>query len=235
MNEVSIIGMDLETTSADPDTAVPVQICMVLQTGTSRRILVNGFANPMQQIHPDATKVHGISDAMVASAPDYAIAAWSSKLLVQSLQPTYVTGYNILTFDLPIIDRCCGAQVFEGCLPVDVLNVVMRYFPTLESHKLGEVYRHFMGKELSGAHDASADVIGTLDVLNAILPKIQMSLSDLHADMAVAKPYSVMPIGKHKGKRLKDVPRSWANWMATNATGMRPDLKLTVDHILGRA
>jgi DNA polymerase III epsilon subunit-like protein len=229
MSEVSTIGFDLETTSADSDTTVPVQICMVLQTGTTRRVLVNGFTNPMQPIHPDATAVHGITNDAVASAPDYAIAAWSCRLLVQSLQPTFVTGYNIESFDLPIINRCCGAPVFEGCQVLDVQNIVMRYFPTLEGFKLGQVYERFIGRPLAGAHDASADVIGTLDVLNALLPLVQMSLSDLAEDMKTPRPYSVMPIGKYKGRLLKDVPRSWFSWMKINASNMRPDLKATVD------
>lgn len=223
---------DLETTSADSSTTTPVQICLVSSDETGRRVLMNSLVRPGELISEGASKVHGITNAMVAGMPDYVIMAWQAHLLTKEMGPKYLVSFNGKLFDEPIIDRCLGFKVFEDTEHLDVLDIAYRFFPMLESHKLGAVYEHFVGRSLSGAHDASADVIGTLDVLAVMRKKIGMTMAQLAEDMRTPKPYPVMPIGKHKGKLVDDVGYGWAKWMSSNATNMRADLQATVDYIL---
>jgi len=57
--------LDTETTGLDPRAEV-VQIAVV---GPDRTSLLNSLVRPTIPIPPDATAIHGISDAMVAAAP----------------------------------------------------------------------------------------------------------------------------------------------------------------------
>ncbi len=229
---ISLVGFDLETTSTEVATTTPTQACLVLRQGTADYVLLNTLVNPGQHIDEEASRITGITNAMVANATGYPQVAEYIQRLVEYYRPQYVVGYNIIQFDLPIIDRCCGSEVFKGTVPIDVLNAAMRYFPTCPSFKLGDMYHQFVGKPLEGAHDASADVVGCIELLFAMLPYVQASLSDVATDLQTPRPYSRLPIGKYKGTPLKNIPKSWAKWMAVNATDMRPDLKATVDCVL---
>jgi uncharacterized protein (DUF3820 family) len=90
---------------------------------------------------------------------------------------------------------------------------------------------------LEGAHDAAADVIGTLDLLDAMRKKSAMTLERLVEEQNKAKPYAIIPFGKYAGQLISDVPRSWASWMANKAAEegnpLDCDLQATVDTILG--
>lgn len=229
----TLFAFDLETTGVDRNSCTPVQIALVMDTDGSRRILMNTLVRPGEAISPEASAVHKITDAMVTSAPDYAMVAWHAYLLSEALKPDFLVGFNSKGFDEPILDRCLGHPVFPGIPHLDVLDIAYRFFPELPGHKLGQLYETFMGFPLAGAHDATADVFGTLDVLRAMQVKIGMTLPQLAQDMATPKPYSIMPIGKHKSKLLNDVDPGWARWMSQNATDMRPDLQATVNYLLG--
>lgn len=228
----SAFCFDLETTGTDPKTDRPVQICIVYCCDNVNRVLVNSLVDPCMPIDPEAAAVHGISDYAVVGAPDFAMTAWTASLLAETLSPKYLIGFNSTSFDGPMLDNCLGSPVFPNQLHIDVLNVAMRFFPEAPSHKLGALYEQFMGEPLKSAHNASADVFGTLYLLRVLLTHVGMSLEEVEMDMRTPRPYDVMPIGKNKGKLISEVPVSWAKWMRSNATNMRPDLQATVDHIL---
>ena len=234
-----IAAFDVESTGVDI-TDRPVQVCLTLRAEGVDRILFNELTNPCMNISEGAMAVHGITNEMVAGMPDYAMTAWKLKVVVQSLglKPVLVT-FNGRSLDVPMINRCLGAEVFEGLDHVDVLQFARRHFPLVKGNvskggkTLGELYLHFMGKELVGAHDASVDVKATLDLLDAMRKKAGMTLDALIEDQKTYKPYAIMPLGAHIGKSIDEVPRSWAQFMKDKE--LDGDLKATVDYILGRA
>lgn len=234
---MNLLGFDIETSGTSREFDVPVQICLVEHATESNqnRILLNTLANPGRQIPKKASDVHGITDASVRSAPDYVIAAWLCTLIVTASKPAYLVGFNSKSFDEPILSRCIGMPVFPGIQHLDVLDLAYRYFPTEPSHKLSDLYSSFFNETLVDAHDAAADVIATLRLAIAMQKKIGLPFDKLVNEMETPMPYSVCPIGKHKGKLLSEIPVSWAKWMRDNASDMRPDLQATVDAILGAA
>jgi len=235
------LGFDLETTGVDI-TDRPVQACLILRTDGVDRVLVNELVNPCMPISPLASNVHQITDQMVAGMPDFVMAAWKYSVFVRELcsggeRPVLVT-YNGRSFDVPMINRCMGIEVFEGLPHVDVLQFARRHFPLTKGQvskggkTLSELYLHFLGKPLEGAHDASIDVKATMDLLDAMRVKAGMTLDALVEDQKEFKPYAIMPIGKYAGYALDDVPLSWAQFMADK--DLDGDLKATVEYILGR-
>lgn len=228
MQKGLIFAFDLETTSVKPETTTPVQICLMSEYNGTRRVLMNTLVRPGEPIQPKAQEIHGISEEMTRGAMDYAMAAWTAHLLGQEMEPQFVATYNGKLFDLPILDRCLGAPVFPGVPHIDLLDVAYRFFPDLPSHKLGAVYAEFMKQPLDNAHNASADVNATLDLLRAMRVKIGMTIDQLAAEMETPKCYSVFPFGLHKGKLLRDVDRGWAIWALNSFGKMRPDLELSL-------
>jgi DNA polymerase III epsilon subunit-like protein len=236
------VGFDLETTGTDL-TDKPVQICLILRDGTTDRILVNELVDPRMPIAPGAMEVHGITEAMVSEiTPDYVMAAWKLSLLAQALKaggdPPILVTFNGRSFDVPMINRCLGAEVFEGFAHVDVMQFARRHFPLVKGNlskggkTLSDLYLHFIGKPIEHAHNAVYDVMATLDLLDAMRKKAGMTMQALVEDQKEYKRYAIMPIGKYIGYAIDDVPISWANFM--NDKDLDGDLRATVDYILAR-
>jgi DNA polymerase III epsilon subunit-like protein len=163
--------------------------------------------------------------------------AWLTQLLCDTMAPKYLVGFNSKHYDEPVLNRCLGARVFNGVVHLDVLDIVYRFYPELEQHKLGFLYQHFFGRPLEGAHDASADVLATLDILEAVLVDLEKTKAQMAEEMAVPKPYDIFPISKkYKGWRSSQVPKSMARWLletsAKEDNPLRPDLLATVEMIL---
>ena len=186
-------------------------------------------------IGAEATYVHGIAAEHVENAPDYKAALY---LLFRTIHmfsiggEPLVLGYNSAHFDTPMTDACYGGSCIGHYKQLDILDVVYRHFPHLDSHKLSDAHRDLIRKELVGAHGAIQDCLGVSALVKNILHRLQIPLEQLYLEMQEPKVYHVMPIGKHKRKPPKDVPRGWAKWMRENATDLRPDLKRTIDWIL---
>lgn len=228
--------LDLETTGIDPFKDRPVQVGLTL----NGRILMNSLCNPCMAIPDGARKVHHISDAMVQGHPDYLYAVWTMLKLLPAPDQTILGGFNLTTYDSIMVDACLG-QAYPGqVLPsirgrydqLDVLDVLYRYEPTMQSKKLSDAYRSLTGKELTGAHGAVADCLGTEKLLAVLCEKHCKTPEEFTAELKEPRPYRIMPLGKHVGKPLKEVPTGWAKWMRSNAKDMRPDLQLSIDTIL---
>lgn len=220
---------DLETTGVDPFNDRPVQVGMT----HNGRILMNSLCNPCMAIPDGARKVHGISDAVVQGHPDYLYALWTMLQLLPRPDEAILSGFNLTTYDSIMVDACMLGPVIRGKYDqLDVLDVLYRYEPTMQSKKLGDAYRALTGEELTGAHGAVADCLGTEKLLAVLCEKHCRTPEELTAELKEPQPYQIMPLGKHEGKLLKEVPTGWAKWMRSNAKDMRPDLQLTIDTIL---
>jgi DNA polymerase III epsilon subunit-like protein len=227
-------ALDLETTSTVVAETTPVQLCLLSEDKQGRRTLMNTLVRPHEWISEEVTKIHGITDDMVRNSPDYGMVAWTAYLLHNAFQPEYLVTFNGETFDEPILARCLGAPVFPGARHIDVLSVAYRYLPGLPSYRLGALYQELLGWPLENAHDASADVNATLDLLKAMRVRIGMTMDQLASEMETPKPYAIYPIGKkYAGWLIEDIPQSYGQWALSAFTSIRPDLLVTLKAIAG--
>lgn len=232
---MKLLAFDFETTGIDVKTDRPVQISAIIQDAGSRRIMLNQRCNPMMSIAEGASNVHGIRNEQVQHAPDFVMACWTFVTLVDLVRPDCLVTYNGARFDLPMLNNIMGQACLSAFPHLDVMQVAYRYFPTEESHKLGHLYSRFVGEAPLNAHDAVHDVGYTLDLLRVLSARIGMTIPALIGDMATPRPYSLMPIGKHKGKLLSDVPKGWANWLFNESNGdLMPDMLCSLSEILDR-
>lgn len=232
---ITLLVLDTETTGVKPEKDRPCQICMIEDGENGNRVLLNMLVNPCMPISEGATKVNGITDEQVQSAPDYVVAAVLANHLYSLVKPDLIVGYNSKSFDEPMLSACYGKPVFDDTPHLDVLDALYRFFPELPGHKLGQAYLSLIGKELEGAHNAFVDALATLELMRHMCKRIGIGPTKLAAEMSVPKPYSILPISpKHKGKLLDDVPVGWARWMKNNPGNMRPDLAASIDYILNR-
>lgn len=211
---------DTETTERDAAKARIVEIAVVGDGFSfSRR------CNPGVPIPPDATAVHGVTDADVASCPPFSAIASE---VAAALDCDLLCGFNSIRFDVVLL-----SAEFERA------GVVWMPPPQLDASNLDKIARprtlssavhHWLNRKHEGAHGAEADALATAEVLESMrmwhADWKDLSLEEL-ADLSrfgikAADPAGklkwdgdalVFAFGQHINKPVRSEP-GYVNWMA---------------------
>lgn len=208
---------DLETTGIDPvnDRIVEIAVIKVLNNGEKEEFIKR--INPEMPIPPSSTAIHGITDDDVKDAPTFKGIAHT---LFQFLENCDIGGYNSNKFDLPVLTE----EFYRAGIDIDFkkrkLIDVQQIFFKKEARTLSAAYSFYCNKNLENAHSAAADVIATIEVLDAQLEKyddLNANVDALHefsggddivdyAKRLIRKDGEVyFNFGKHKGKTVTSV------------------------------
>ena len=166
---MNITCLDIETTGLDKATDRIVQLSLqnfdskTFELGESR----NWYILPSRGwcMNPDAMKVHGIT-------PEFLCENGKS---LKEIYPEWceltkdhvILSYNGPKFDIPMIQRDFEREGldtgFEKCKFIDALDIE-RKLNKQDNNKLSETYERYFGHQFEGAHDASADILATIEV-----------------------------------------------------------------------
>ena len=192
---------------------------------------------PTIPIPPEATAVHGISDADVATSPTFAFAAKQTLSPLPYIRAARViVGFN-LAFDIGMLQ----AELERAGLPLlDLSEVVlldaMRLWQSKEPRTLSAAVEKFLGRKHDTAHSAEGDVAATGEVWQAMLEafgltdKTQAELAELCDPMPQRASWAgptddlvwkdgvvVLNFGKHKGTPLHELDAGMLRWLVENA------------------
>lgn len=224
-----IIFFDLETTGINvaEDRIVEISYIKVYPNGKEESETIR--VNPGKPIPPEATALHGITDADVAEAPTFKEIA---KHISRVFEGCDLAGYNSDRFDVPLL----AEEMIRADAKFDVSRRktidVQTIFHKMEQRTLSAAYKFYCGKTLENAHSAGADTRATYEVLQAQLDRYP----DLPNDVAALSEFSsfnhnvdfagkmiydengceVFNFGKYKGQKVTDVFRkdpSYYDWM----------------------
>lgn len=159
---------DLETTGIRIGKDRIVQIGIVRLQPDGTRENYQTLVNPEMPIPPEATAVHGITDAMVADAPTLEVVA---RDVLDELAGCDLSGFNVMRFDIQFLTEELHRVGYEWNTASLRVVDVQRIFHKMEPRDLSAALRFYCGKEHAGAHDALADVEATADVLLAQLER----------------------------------------------------------------
>jgi DNA polymerase-3 subunit epsilon len=219
-----IVSFDLETTGIDTENDYIVQFNFT-------KIYPNGDINkytrlvkPPISIPGGASEVHGITDEKVKYAKPFSY--YAPKILA-GIKGCYLAGYNTRRFDVPLLARELERNRFKDhdLYEMDHIDVMVLY-GLYRPKTLVAAVMDLCGYDLEGAHDAEADVLGTIDVLDALakhwevdnpMEMAERSKPEGTADFAGKlfkdeSGFLVYNIGKDKGKRIVDEP-GFGRWM----------------------
>lgn len=237
-----LVILDLETTgvSIASDRIVEISAVKVVPGGEEEWLTMR--LNPGIPISPEATRVHGITDADVANEPHFKDVA---KRIASFLEGCDLAGFNSMKFDIPIL---CEEFLRVN---VDFNPARHRYvdvqviFHKKEQRTLSAAYKFYCDRELENAHSARADAAATYEILKAQLdryPDLENDIEKLssfsafnnNADLAGRIVFNeqgteVFNFGKHKGKPVVQVFReepSYYSWM------MNGDFPLNTKQVL---
>ena len=205
----SLAVVDLETTGTTPasDRIIEVSIIRLSLDGSeetlSRRV------NPQIPIPPEATAIHGITDAGVASEPPFSELA---PQIDKFLKGCDLAGYNIIRFDVPMLEAKFARAGVDFSRKGRALVDAMTIFHMKEPRDLAAAARLYLDRAMPETHSSETDARTTLDVLTAQVaryPDIPDDIDKLHELCNPVDPAWIDPDGKF----------AWVNGMATITFG----------------
>ena len=213
---------DVESTGLHPPPAPAsgvVEVAYLELDMNTLEILDEGYSRvqPGCPIHPEASKVHGITDADVIHAPKLGEVYKFEDAVIHS-------GHNS-SFDLKFLAGQYDNLIGSLC----TLALARQYIHDSPNHKLGTLVDH-LGLQKGQAHNALADCHMTRHLLIHIIEK---SGRDLKAHIAAARKPKVvmqMPFGKYKGQKIATLPRWYIDYFADKE--IDPDLRYSFDQAL---
>ena len=213
---------DVESTGLHPPPAPAsgvVEVAYLELDMNTLEILDEGYSRvqPGCEIHPEASKVHGITDADVIHAPKLGE--------VYKFEDAVIHSGHSAAFDLKFLAGQYDNLIGSLC----TLALARQYIHDSPNHKLGTLVDH-LGLPKGQAHNALADCHMTRHLLIHIIEK---SGRDLKAHIAAARKPKVvmqMPFGKYKGQKIATLPRWYINYFADKE--IDPDLRYSFDQAL---
>ena len=228
--ERPLVFFDLETTGLHLKNDRIVELALIKVTPQGDVLEKVRRFNPGMPIPPEATAVHGITDADVADKAPFCARARS---LLAMLDGCDLGGFNIRRFDIGMLVeefKRCGLEFsLEGRRVIDMQNIFHREEP----RDLSAAARFYLDREHEEAHTALGDIRTSAAVLGAQLERyahLPRDLDGLHAYCDAYAPIwteadrwfsstdegRVFRRGKHRGRSLSDVAGSepdYLQWM----------------------
>ena len=254
----TIAIIDLETTGLDTDTCEVVEVAALKLRGAFPGPLEVtdaywSLVHPVGPVPPEASAVHHLVDADLEGALDADGVAVNLCRFMEGVQVT--AGHNIVNYDAPVLRRFTGGAM-RLTTTLDTLRLAHHAWPELEhvggatpSYGL-EALRWRFGLKMQATevlrhsgvrwspHTAAFDVSACRSLLDHAVKVLRHSDMEATTFATLAarslKPYRVhvMPIGKHRGERLKDVPKDYIRWALGNMQDMDADLRASMEAVL---
>jgi DNA polymerase III subunit epsilon len=226
-----LVFFDLETTGTNIFTDRIVEIALVKQQPNGTVETLSHRVFPEMRIPPEATAIHGITDADVALEPTFKHLA---PVIVEFIRGCDLSGYNVKRFDLPMLkiefERVGVEFDFSETHVVDV----QRIYHMKEPRDLTAAYRFYCGKAHEGAHSALADAMATAEIFQAQVQRYDNLPTDIPNLETLLHPRNpnwvdedgkfiwdgetaVFNFGKFRGKSLQQgmqLDASYFNWIA---------------------
>jgi DNA polymerase-3 subunit epsilon len=221
---------DLETTGLNTTSDRIIELALIRVSPQGDVLERVRRFNPGIPIPPEATEIHGITDADVADEPPFSATARS---LLELLDNCDLAGFNIRRFDIPLLlaefKRAGVPFSAQGRRLIDAQTIFHRQEP----RDLSAAARFYLGREHREAHTALGDIRTSAAVLSAQLeryPEIPRDLDGIHAYCDEVSPFRteldkwfrqadgglVFRRGKHRGESLEQIASTapdYLHWM----------------------
>jgi len=211
LEQEEFVCVDLEMTGLDleKDRIIEVAVCKF----TFSKVLESyeTLVDPQMPIPEETQKIHHISDEMVHGKPTIASVL---PQVIKAIGTHMVIGHGV-GFDLQHLQKSCvrtGIQANLHTLPfIDTLRLA-RLYGDSPSNALKTLGVHF-NVPSDGAHRAMSDVLLNIEVFKHLARKYKTveSLQEVLSKPILMK---TMPLGKHKGRLIKDIPLHYLEWIA---------------------
>lgn len=207
----TFICLDCEMTGLDATQDRIIEIGIVKFTFDGIVDEFETLIDPEREISPESFAIHHISKEMVQGKPKI------EEVLPQILQligSHIIVGHGIL-HDIDMIAKACERSQILCTLrknrTLDTLRMA-RLYGDSPVNSLEQLRRHF-NVEPEGAHRAMSDVIVNVHVFKHLCRNYR-SIEELYDALSRPIQMKIMPLGKHKGRPIKELPIEYLLWAA---------------------
>jgi len=205
------ICIDCETTGLDAQQDKIIEVAVICFDANQIYGQLEYLINPECEIPETSIAIHHITQDMVKDQP--LISAVLPNIL-QLIGKHIIVGHGI-GFDIAILANAAErhgipCRIREN-IQIDTLRMA-RLYGESPVNSLEHLRKHF-NIPLEGAHRALSDVIVNREVFKYLAKKYR-TLEQLLDALSRPIMMSTMPLGKHKGRPLKEVPLQYLQWIA---------------------
>lgn len=209
LNKQTFICLDCEMTGLDLEQDRIIEIAVVKFNFDGVLEEYETLIDPQCPIPQSSIEIHHITDDMVAGKPTI------DKIIpkLQALIGNHICVGHGVNFDLALIakaaERAGIANTFLNNRYFDTLRMA-RLYGESPTNSLEQLRKHF-NIEAEGAHRAMSDVIVNVDVFKYLARNFKTTdqLFDILGKPILLK---AMPLGKHKGRPMKEIPVEYLRW-----------------------
>jgi DNA polymerase-3 subunit epsilon len=211
MEEEIFVCLDCETTGLDP------KCDQIIEVALSRFSLTEVFAEYESLVDPNciipdsSIEIHHITQEMVMGKPKIKEIIPD---LLNFIGNDIIVGHGI-GFDIEII-ACAADQAgishrLRSNRTLDTLRMA-RLYGESPNNSLEQLRQHF-NIQFEGAHRAMSDVIVNCEVFKYLVSRYK-TIDHLFNVLSRPIQLKMMPLGKHKGRPLKEIPLQYLHWAA---------------------
>lgn len=212
LNQETFICLDCETTGLDSEKDKIIEVAVVKFTMESTLDEFETLIDPECLIPEESIAIHNITQEMITGKPR--ISSVLSQLL-ELIGNHTIIGHGI-DFDIALVanaaDRAGMPHRLKQNRFLDTLRMA-RLYGESPTNSLEQLRKHFNIPH-EGAHRAMNDVVVNIAVFK-YLAKRYRSLDQLLDVLSRPIQLKCMPLGKHKGRPLKEIPVEYLRWAVT--------------------
>lgn len=205
------VCIDCETTGLDPKEDRIIEVAAVRFSMNEVFGEYETLVDPECLIPDSSIAIHHITQSMVSDKPTI------RQILPQLLDfigDDIIVGHGV-NFDIEVIansaDRHSAAHRLRNSRFLDTLRMA-RLYGESPVNSLEHLRQHF-NIQFEGPHRAMSDVIVNKEVFKYLARRYRSTEQIFNA---LARPIylKTMPLGKHKGRQMKEIPLQYLQWAA---------------------
>ncbi len=211
MHKTTFVCIDCEATGLDWEGDQIIEVAVALFTLDKDLERFDTLVDPGMAISPESMKVHHITQEMVSGKPKIQTVLPEILALIGN---HIIIGHGV-AFDIHLIQR--DAKKFripcsiKNNLSFDTLRMA-RLYGESPKNSLEYLREHFNIHE-EGAHRALNDVIVNIEVFRRLAGNYK-TVDQLRKILEKPIRLKAMPLGKHKGRPMKEIPLQYLHWAA---------------------
>lgn len=229
LDNQEFICIDCETTGLDPKEDRVIEVAVMHFSLNEIFTNFESLINPECRIPEDSIAIHHITQDMVQGKPKISHVLPD---LLKLIDNHIIVGHGV-SFDIECIanaaDRAGISHRLRSNKSIDTLRMA-RLYGESPTNSLEQLRQHF-NIQYEGAHRAMSDVIVNREVFK-FLSKPYKSLEHLFQTLSKPILLKMMPLGKHKGRPIKEIPLQYLLWAANK--DFDQDLLYSLRHEINR-
>lgn len=205
------VCLDCETTGLETDKDRIIELAIIKFDITQSYDKYETLVDPQCRIPEESIAIHHITQKMVSGNP--VIKEVLPKFL-EFVGNEIIVGHGI-TFDIEIINETAKREGIPCTIKnnrfIDTLRLA-RLYGESPTNSLEQLRKHFH-IEAEVAHRAMSDVIVNIEVFKRLVTSFSTTEKLFNV---LSRPIMLkeMPLGKHKGRPFKEIPKEYLQWAA---------------------